>query len=33
VFVGGRVVESRGPDLARRIEEQGYDAFRTGRPA
>lgn len=28
VFVDGTVVESGGPDLARRIEEDGYDAFR-----
>jgi Fe-S cluster assembly ATP-binding protein len=31
VFVDGRVVESAGPELARRIEEDGYDAFRPGR--
>jgi Fe-S cluster assembly ATP-binding protein len=31
VFVDGRVVESGGPDLARRIEEEGYEAFRPGR--
>jgi Fe-S cluster assembly ATP-binding protein len=28
VFVDGTVVETGGPDLARRIEEDGYDAFR-----
>lgn len=28
VFVDGRVVETGGPDLAKRIEEEGYDAFR-----
>ena len=28
VFVDGRVVLSGGPELARRIEEEGYDAFR-----
>jgi Fe-S cluster assembly ATP-binding protein len=28
VFVDGRVVESGGGDLARRIEHEGYDAFR-----
>jgi Fe-S cluster assembly ATP-binding protein len=33
VFVDGRVVESGGPDLARLIEDQGYEAFRTGRQA
>jgi Fe-S cluster assembly ATP-binding protein len=31
VFVDGRVVASGGPDLARRIEDEGYDAFRPGR--
>jgi Fe-S cluster assembly ATP-binding protein len=30
VFVDGRVVESGGSDLARRIEAEGYDAFRAG---
>ena len=28
VFVDGRIVETGGADLARRIEEDGYDAFR-----
>jgi len=28
VFVDGRVVQSGGPDLARRIEDEGYEAFR-----
>jgi Fe-S cluster assembly ATP-binding protein len=28
VFVDGRVVETGGPDLARKIEDEGYDAFR-----
>ncbi|MEX1207853.1 MAG: Fe-S cluster assembly ATPase SufC [Acidimicrobiia bacterium] len=28
VFVDGQVVETGGPDLAKRIEEEGYDAFR-----
>jgi Fe-S cluster assembly ATP-binding protein len=28
VFVGGRVVASGGPDLAERIEDEGYEAFR-----
>jgi Fe-S cluster assembly ATP-binding protein len=28
VFVDGAVVETGGPDLAERIEEEGYDAFR-----
>jgi Fe-S cluster assembly ATP-binding protein len=28
VFVKGRVVESGGAELARRIEEEGYEAFR-----
>jgi len=31
VFVDGRVVQSGGPDLARRIEDEGYEAFRPGR--
>jgi len=31
VFVDGRVVASGGPDLARRIEDQGYEAFRLER--
>jgi Fe-S cluster assembly ATP-binding protein len=30
VFVGGRIVESGGEELARRIELEGYDTFRTG---
>lgn len=30
VFVDGRVVLSGGPELARRIEDQGYEAFRPG---
>ncbi len=29
VFVDGRIVESGGPDLARRVEEEGYDEFRS----
>jgi Fe-S cluster assembly ATP-binding protein len=33
VFVDGRVVKSGGPELARRIEDEGYDAFRPGGPA
>jgi Fe-S cluster assembly ATP-binding protein len=28
VFVDGQVVETGGPDLARKIEDEGYDAFR-----
>src|SRR3990170_4264240 len=31
VFVEGRVVDTGGPDLARRIEDEGYDAFREGK--
>jgi len=31
VFVAGRVVETGGPELARRIEEDGYEAFREAR--
>ncbi len=33
VFVHGRIVASGGPDLARRIEEDGYEAFRAGAAA
>jgi Fe-S cluster assembly ATP-binding protein len=29
VFADGRIVESGGPDLARRVEEEGYDTFRS----
>jgi len=32
IFVDGRVVASGGPDLARRIEDEGYEAFRPGGP-
>jgi Fe-S cluster assembly ATP-binding protein len=28
VLIDGRIVESGGPDLARRLEEQGYEAWR-----
>jgi Fe-S cluster assembly ATP-binding protein len=28
VFIDGHVVETGGPDLAKRIEDEGYDAFR-----
>ena len=28
VFMDGRVVETGGPELAKRLEEEGYDAFR-----
>jgi Fe-S cluster assembly ATP-binding protein len=28
VFVDGRIVETGGPELGRRIEADGYDAFR-----
>jgi Fe-S cluster assembly ATP-binding protein len=31
VFVDGQIVETGGPELARRIEETGYEAFRPGR--
>jgi Fe-S cluster assembly ATP-binding protein len=27
VFVGGKVVESGGPELAERLEAEGYDAW------
>ena len=30
VFVDGHIVESGGPELARRIELEGYDTFRAG---
>ncbi len=30
VFVEGRIVESGGPDLAKRIEVEGYEEFRAG---
>ena len=30
VFVDGRIVDTGGPDLAKRIEEEGYEAFRVG---
>ena len=30
VFVDGRIVDTGGADLAKRIEEEGYDAFRVG---
>jgi Fe-S cluster assembly ATP-binding protein len=30
VFVDGHIVESGGPELARRIELEGYDTFRVG---
>ena len=29
VFADGRIVESGGPDLARRVEDEGYDNFRS----
>ena len=28
VFMDGRIVETGGPDLAKRIEDDGYEAFR-----
>ncbi len=33
VFVDGRIVSTGGADLAKRIEEEGYDAFRAGAAA
>ena len=30
ILVDGRIVDSGGPELARRLEEQGYDAWRDG---
>ena len=32
VFVAGRVAEEGGPDLAERLEQEGYDRFLTGGP-
>lgn len=32
IFMNGRVVTSGGPELAVRLEEEGYEAFRTGSP-
>ena len=32
VFVDGRVAEAGGPDLAERLEQEGYDRFLTGGP-
>jgi len=29
LLIGGRIVESGGPELARRLEHEGYDAWRT----
>ncbi|MEX1038886.1 MAG: Fe-S cluster assembly ATPase SufC [Acidimicrobiia bacterium] len=29
IFMNGRVIESGGPDLAKKLEEEGYDSFRT----
>lgn len=29
IFMDGRVLQSAGPELAARLEEEGYDAFRT----
>ncbi len=28
IFIDGRITETGGPDLARRLEEEGYEAFR-----
>jgi Fe-S cluster assembly ATP-binding protein len=28
IMVGGRIVESGGPELARRLESEGYEAWR-----
>jgi Fe-S cluster assembly ATP-binding protein len=30
IFMKGQVLTSGGPELAERLEEEGYDAFRTG---
>jgi Fe-S cluster assembly ATP-binding protein len=29
IFMDGRILESGGPDLADRLEQEGYDSFRT----
>ena len=28
IFMDGRILESGGPDLAAKLEEEGYDSFR-----
>jgi Fe-S cluster assembly ATP-binding protein len=33
VFVDGRVAEEGGPELAERLENEGYDRFLTGATA
>ena len=33
IFMNGRVITSGGPELAVRLEEEGYEAFRAGAPA
>ena len=33
ILVGGRIVESGGADLARRVELEGYESFRSGEAA
>lgn len=33
IFMGGRVLTSGGPELARQLEEEGYEAFRAAAPA
>jgi Fe-S cluster assembly ATP-binding protein len=33
IFMNGRVLTSGGPELAVRLEEEGYEAFRAGAPA
>ena len=32
ILVDGRIVASGGPDLAHRLEAEGYDAWRTAPP-
>ena len=29
IFLDGRIVESGGPELAARLEEEGYESFRS----
>ncbi|MEX1092343.1 MAG: hypothetical protein WEF28_04220, partial [Acidimicrobiia bacterium] len=29
IFMDGRILESGGPQLAKKLEEEGYDSFRT----
>jgi Fe-S cluster assembly ATP-binding protein len=33
VFVAGRIAEQGGPELADRLEEEGYDRYQVAEPA